>query len=87
MTERNTETDTGYMKSLEMIVERTILASRWLLVVFYIVLAAALGVYAISFVAKFFHLVQEIFHLGEDEIILAMLGLIDASLVASSSSW
>ncbi len=46
-------------------------------------LAAALGIYAIAFVGKFLHLVQKIFGLGEDEIILAMLGLIDASLVAS----
>jgi uncharacterized protein (TIGR00645 family) len=83
MTDNSPQADTGYMKTLETIVERTILASRWLLVVFYIVLAAALGIYAISFVVKFLHLVQEIFDLGEDEIILAMLGLIDASLVAS----
>ena len=83
MTDRSTEPDTGYMKTLETLVERTILASRWLLVVFYIVLAAALGLYAISFIAKFFKLVQEIFHLEEDQVILAMLGLIDASLVAS----
>lgn len=83
MTDKITEADIGYMKTLEKLVERTILASRWLLVLFYIVLAAALGVYAISFIVKFLHLVQEIFQLGEDEIILAMLSLIDASLVAS----
>lgn len=81
MTEK--PTDAGAMKTLESLVERTILASRWLLVVFYVVLAAALAIYALSFIKKFFDLVQEIFHLGEDEIILAMLGLIDASLVAS----
>ncbi len=83
MAEPGTGSDAGYIKTLETLVERTILASRWLLVIFYIVLAAALGVYAIAFVVKFFHLVQKIFSLGEDEIILAMLGLIDASLVAS----
>ncbi len=84
MTERSTEPDTGTLKMLENLVERTILASRWLLVIFYIVLAAALGVYAIAFVVKFFHMVQKIFGMEEDQIILAMLGLIDASLVASS---
>jgi uncharacterized protein (TIGR00645 family) len=83
MTEKTDGADEGFMKILERLVERTILASRWILVVFYIVLAAALGIYAIAFVGKFLHLVQEIFSLAEDEIILAMLGLIDASLVAS----
>ncbi|MEZ5925597.1 MAG: TIGR00645 family protein [Hyphomicrobiaceae bacterium] len=83
MTDTKPDAEMGYAKSLERLVERTILASRWLLVVFYVVLAAALGIYAISFIAKFLHLVQEIFHMGEDEIILAMLSLIDASLVAS----
>ncbi len=83
MSNDNSESDVGRMKYLEQLIERTILASRWILVVFYIVLAAALGLYAIAFVAEFLHLVREIFTLGEDEIILAMLGLIDASLVAS----
>ncbi len=83
MTGKADGSDEGYVKALERLVERTILASRWILVVFYIVLAAALAIYAIAFVGKFLHLVQEIFHLGEDEIILAMLSLIDASLVAS----
>lgn len=83
MAETGNTGDTGYVKMLETLVERTILASRWLLVIFYIVLAAALGVYAIAFVYKFLHLIQDIFSLGEDQIILAMLGLIDASLVAS----
>ncbi len=83
MTEKSDEAEGGYVKSLERLVERTILASRWILVVFYVVLAAALAIYAISFVAQFLHLVQEMFHLAEDEMILAMLSLIDASLVAS----
>ncbi len=75
--------DFGRMKQLERLVERSILASRWVLVVFYVVLAAALAVYALAFLVKFVHLVEEVFTLGEDEIILAMLSLIDASLVAS----
>ena len=78
MSNAKNESDPGRMKQLETLIERTILASRWILVVFYIVLAAALGLYALAFVAEFLHLVQEIFTLGEDEIILAMLGLIDA---------
>ena len=37
------------MKRLEIFVERVILASRWLLVVFYIGLGLALALYAVSF--------------------------------------
>ncbi|MGO7210743.1 hypothetical protein ACC817_25745 [Rhizobium ruizarguesonis] len=41
------------MKSLELIIERIILSSRWILVVFYTGLVAALAVYAVSFAYKF----------------------------------
>jgi uncharacterized protein (TIGR00645 family) len=71
------------MKSLELLVERIILSSRWLLVVFYLGLVAALAVYALSFMFKFLKVAQNVFTYGESEMILAMLGLIDAALVAS----
>lgn len=71
------------MKRLEVVVENVILASRWLLVVFYLGLAVALGVYAISFVLKLFAFLTDIVSLNETDTILKMLGLIDAALVAS----
>jgi uncharacterized protein (TIGR00645 family) len=71
------------MKQLELLVERIILASRWLLVVFYLGLAAALAVYAVSFAAKFVKIAVSVLALDEAEMILAMLSLIDAALVAS----
>jgi len=71
------------MKSLEHWIEKTILASRWLLVVFYLGLAAALAVYALSFLYKFGLVAASAFALDEEGMILAMLSLIDASLVAS----
>jgi uncharacterized protein (TIGR00645 family) len=71
------------MKQLELLVERIILASRWLLVVFYLGLAAALAVYAVSFAAKFIKIAATALTLDEAEMILAMLSLIDAALVAS----
>jgi len=71
------------MKSLELLVEKIILSSRWILVVFYMGLVAALGIYALSFIAKFWKIAKDVFTLGEAEMILAMLGLIDAALVAS----
>jgi uncharacterized protein (TIGR00645 family) len=71
------------MKSLELIVERIILSSRWLLVVFYLGLVAALALYAVSFVFKFYKVAIMVFTYDESDMILAMLGLIDAALVAS----
>ncbi|KAA0700536.1 TIGR00645 family protein [Neorhizobium sp. P12A] len=71
------------MKSLELLVERIILSSRWILVVFYIGLAAALALYALSFGYKFLKVAIHVFDYEEADMILAMLGLIDAALVAS----
>jgi uncharacterized protein (TIGR00645 family) len=71
------------MKQLEIFVERIILASRWLLVIFYIGLAIALVLYAVSFAAKLWKFGTQIFSLDEAGSILDMLGLIDAALVAS----
>jgi uncharacterized protein (TIGR00645 family) len=71
------------MKSIERLIESIILASRWLLVVFYLGLAAALGIYAFSFGKKLFEFVSVVMVLEDTDTILKMLGLIDAALVAS----
>ncbi|MEZ2219914.1 TIGR00645 family protein [Rhizobium sp. RCC_161_2] len=71
------------MKSLELLVERIILSSRWILVVFYLGLAASLAVYAVSFGYKFYKVTINVFQYEESDMILAILGLIDAALVAS----
>ncbi len=41
------------MKSMELLIEKIILSSRWILVGFYLGLVAALAVYAVSFGYKF----------------------------------
>jgi uncharacterized protein (TIGR00645 family) len=71
------------LKSIENAIEQAIMAARWLLVVFYLGLGAALVVYAIAFVYKFIKIAGSVFEYEEGEMILAMLGLIDAALVAS----
>ena len=70
-------------KRLELALEAVILASRWLLVVFYLGLALALAVYALTFGVKLWDFVSHVFDIGEADAILKMLGLIDAALVAS----
>ena len=71
------------MKPIEKAVESVILASRWLLVVFYLGLALALAVYAVSFGSKLFEFMLNINGLDDANAILKLLGLIDAALVAS----
>jgi uncharacterized protein (TIGR00645 family) len=71
------------LKATEHVVENIILASRWLLVVFYLGLTAALGLYAISFVRKLWEYFSKVMVLEETDAILKILSLIDASLVAS----
>ena len=71
------------MKQLEIFVERIILASRWLLVIFYIGLAIALLLYAVSFGVKLWKFASNVLTSDEASSILDMLGLIDAALVAS----
>jgi uncharacterized protein (TIGR00645 family) len=71
------------MKRLELAIESIILASRWLLVVFYLGLGIALAIYAFSFGKKLFEFVSTVMAMEDTETILKMLGLIDAALVAS----
>ncbi|MGQ3280987.1 MAG: YqhA family protein, partial [Shinella sp.] len=55
------------MKSLELLVERIILSSRWILVVFYLGLVAALAVYAVSFAYKFAKVAMNVFVFDDAE--------------------
>ena len=71
------------MKKVEHTIEAVILASRWLLVIFYIGLAIALLLYAASFAGKLLDFATKLFTLAETDTILKMLSLIDAALVAS----
>lgn len=71
------------MKRLELAIESIILASRWLLVVFYLGLGLALAIYAVAFGAKLFDFLSTALEISDTTTILKILGLIDAALVAS----
>jgi uncharacterized protein (TIGR00645 family) len=73
----------NHMKQIEHFIENIILASRWLLVVFYVGLAGALGLYAITFMRKLWEYTTKVMVTDETDAILKILSLIDASLVAS----
>lgn len=71
------------MKRLELFVENIILATRWLLVAFYIGLGIALAFYAVAFFIKLWDFGSHLLGMDETETILKILGLIDAALIAS----
>ena len=56
------------MKKIEHLIEGIILASRWLLVVFYLGLALALAIYAVSFGGKLMGFVSKALVLEENEV-------------------
>jgi uncharacterized protein (TIGR00645 family) len=72
-----------HMKQLEHFVENIILASRWLLVIFFLGLTVALGLYAVTFLIKLFDFFDKVTVMAETDAILKILALIDAALVAS----
>lgn len=71
------------IQRLQGAIERIILYSRFLLVIFYIGLAVALAAFAASFMYKLAIMIPATIFMGETEILMAMLVLIDKALVAS----
>jgi uncharacterized protein (TIGR00645 family) len=69
--------------SLLSVLGRAILASRYLLMVFFFGLAAGLALYAVRFVAKFWGLAAKLLTMPEEDVLIAVLHLVDSALVAS----
>ncbi len=78
---------TNPMGQIQTVIERIILYSRYILVVFYMGLAVALAAYAVSFVFEVLHVAQLAFNPperenGEFSMIMPILELIDGALVS-----
>jgi uncharacterized protein (TIGR00645 family) len=67
----------------EHLLEVLIFNSRWLLAPFYVGMVIAIGLLLVKFTVEFFHIVTHIFSSSESEFILAVLTLVDMSLVAN----
>jgi len=63
--------------------ESVIFASRWLQAPLYLGLIVAQGVYVYQFMLELVHLVTRIGSLGETDIMLIVLGLIDVVMIAN----
>ena len=68
-----------FIKSMEYL----IFASRWLQAPLYLGLIVAQGVYVYQFMLELMHLVTKIGSLGETDIMLIVLGLIDVVMIAN----
>lgn len=71
------------MKSLELLVEKTMYASRWLLAPIYVGLSLAVLALGIKFFQEVVHIFEMIFTMSESDLVLKILTLIDMSLVGS----
>ncbi len=69
---------------MQSLIDRVILGSRYLLVVFLLGLVAALMIYAVGFLAKLWSFAEKTFAGASDtQLLLSMLYLVDSVLVAS----
>lgn len=61
----------------------TIFISRWLQAPLYLGLIAAQGVYVWRFMQELWHLVSDVGHLSENDVMLLVLGLVDVVMIAN----
>jgi uncharacterized protein (TIGR00645 family) len=71
------------MKSVEHFLEVLIFNSRWLLAPFYLGLVIGIGMLLVKFGQELLHVLPNIFTSSESEVVLAVLALVDLSLVAN----
>jgi uncharacterized protein (TIGR00645 family) len=62
---------------------RVILASRYVLMVFFFGLAAGLALYALRFLSKLWELAEKLLSSPEEDVLIAVLHLVDSALIAS----
>jgi uncharacterized protein (TIGR00645 family) len=71
------------VKFLEQFLEALMFRSRWVLAPMYIGLVGGLVLMFVKFVQEFIHIVEHIIYTPEKEVVLAVLGLVDITLVAN----
>ena len=71
------------MKKIEHALELLMFNSRWLLAPFYLGLVFSIALLLIKFGQEFLHMLPAIFTMSESAVILAILTLVDMSLVAN----
>jgi uncharacterized protein (TIGR00645 family) len=72
-----------YAAMLERTIEKSLFASRWLLAPLYLGLSLTLLALGIKFFQEIFHVFTQLLELGEADLVLTILSLVDMTLVAS----
>ncbi len=75
--------DQNAAASLLPILARAVLASRYVLMVFFFGLAAGLALYAIRFLTKLWELAATLLSKPEEDVLITVLHLVDSALIAS----
>ncbi len=70
-------------RAVEQTMVKIIFASRWLQAPLYFGLIIAQGVYVYHFLIELIHLLTDITHVSENEIMLIVLGLIDVVMISN----
>ena len=76
-------TTTAHERTLATVVGSTIFVSRWLQAPLYLGLILAQGVYVVLFWKELVHLVSDFGSMGEEDIMLLVLGLVDVVMIAN----
>jgi len=71
------------LEFIEFSIERAMYASRWIMAPVYLGMSLALLAIAIKFFQELWHILPHIFSLTDADLVLALLGLIDLTLVGS----
>lgn len=79
--QRNLDPDRS--NEIEVSVERLIFNSRWILVIFYLLLICTLGIVAIKFVKEFAHFATTFWEANEAEFLTDVLSIVDKTLLAN----
>ncbi len=77
------EHDVAGKPNLESRLEQGLFASRWLMAPMYLGLVVSLAMLLVVFIGELFYYVPQVFSMGADQGILAILTLIDLSLAAN----
>lgn len=68
---------------MEKTIERLLFASRWILAPIYLGMSLALVALGIKFFSELFHLLTHVIEMGESDLILMLLAMVDMVLVGS----
>lgn len=72
-----------HANAVEVGIERLIFNSRWILVIFYLLLICTLGLVAIKFMKEFAHFATTFWDSNEAEFLTAVLSIVDKTLLAN----